>query len=91
MFWRTLPWDHAAGALLISEAGGVARRLDGSDYAPTRPGEGLLVAGDGEMYGAVVRGLDLDSLERQARPTAAPSVDPSTQPASTSDSQWAPR
>ena len=91
LFWRTLPWDHAAGALLVAEAGGVARRLDGSDYSPTRPGEGLLVAGDGEMYDAVLRGLNLDSLERQAKPTAAPIADPSTQPARTSDSQWAPR
>lgn len=28
------PWDTAAGALLISEAGGVVRRIDGAAYAP---------------------------------------------------------
>lgn len=27
-------WDHAAGALVLREAGGVARLLDGRDYAP---------------------------------------------------------
>lgn len=32
MFERTLPWDHAAGALWLNEAGGKAARLDGSPY-----------------------------------------------------------
>ncbi|MGH7091389.1 MAG: inositol monophosphatase family protein [Stellaceae bacterium] len=31
---RSLPWDHAAGMLIIEEAGGVARFLDGSSYDP---------------------------------------------------------
>jgi fructose-1,6-bisphosphatase/inositol monophosphatase family enzyme len=35
---RAMPWDHAAGCLLIEEAGGVAKRLDGSRYrAADRP------------------------------------------------------
>jgi fructose-1,6-bisphosphatase/inositol monophosphatase family enzyme len=47
LFQRTLPWDHAPGALLLTEAGGVARRPDGSAYRPadTGPG-GLLIAAD---------------------------------------------
>lgn len=32
LFQRTLPWDHAAGALFVAEAGGVVRRPDGTDY-----------------------------------------------------------
>lgn len=41
IFERTLPWDHAAGALFVNEAGGKVARPDGSlyrvdDYA--RPG-----------------------------------------------------
>ncbi|MDE8652574.1 inositol monophosphatase family protein [Novosphingobium album (ex Liu et al. 2023)] len=32
IFERTLPWDHAAGALLLNEAGGKAARPDGSPY-----------------------------------------------------------
>ncbi|MCT2401013.1 inositol monophosphatase family protein [Novosphingobium mangrovi (ex Huang et al. 2023)] len=32
MFERTLPWDHAAGALFLNEAGGFCARLDGSPY-----------------------------------------------------------
>jgi fructose-1,6-bisphosphatase/inositol monophosphatase family enzyme len=32
IFERTLPWDHAAGALWLNEAGGKAARMDGSPY-----------------------------------------------------------
>ena len=42
-FWRTLPWDHAPGALLVREAGGVVRRFDGEPYRPADEGNGLLV------------------------------------------------
>lgn len=45
-FWRTLPWDHAPGTLLVEEAGGVAARPDGSPYRPGPGGVGLLVAAD---------------------------------------------
>ncbi len=34
LFNRTLPWDHAAGALWLNEAGGKVARLDGSEYRP---------------------------------------------------------
>ena len=44
LYWRTLAWDHAAGVLLLNEAGGVAERPDGSRYRPTEPGTGMLVA-----------------------------------------------
>lgn len=47
-FYRwTKPWDHAAGALLAREAGGVANRHDGQPYSPTQPtNAGILVASD---------------------------------------------
>ena len=32
IFQRTLPWDHAAGALFLNEAGGKVERTDGSAY-----------------------------------------------------------
>lgn len=32
IFERTLPWDHAAGALFVNEAGGKAARSDGRPY-----------------------------------------------------------
>ncbi|MFY1635812.1 inositol monophosphatase family protein [Solwaraspora sp. WMMB335] len=44
LFWRTLPWDHVPGTLLVTETGGVARRLDGSPYDYTDDRSGLLVA-----------------------------------------------
>ncbi len=45
LYWRTLPWDHAAGVLFVCEAGGAAQRLDGSAYRPARHARpGLLVA-----------------------------------------------
>jgi fructose-1,6-bisphosphatase/inositol monophosphatase family enzyme len=33
VYYRLFPWDHAPGALLVSEAGGVARHPQGSDYS----------------------------------------------------------
>jgi fructose-1,6-bisphosphatase/inositol monophosphatase family enzyme len=42
MFWRTLPWDHVPGALIVSESGGCVRRLNGDPYSPGQMGEGLL-------------------------------------------------
>jgi fructose-1,6-bisphosphatase/inositol monophosphatase family enzyme len=50
LFWRTLPWDHAPGTLLVREAGGVARRFDGTDYHPADDGRGLLVAATDEIW-----------------------------------------
>lgn len=50
LFWRTLPWDHAPGVLLVREAGGVARRCDGSDYHPADDRCGLLAASDEQTW-----------------------------------------
>lgn len=44
LYWRTLVWDHAPGALLLREAGGSVSHLDGTPYHPTRPKSGLLLA-----------------------------------------------
>lgn len=43
LYWRTLVWDHAPGALLLSEAGGAATYLDGTPYQPTSTRTGLLL------------------------------------------------
>ncbi|MFE9688633.1 inositol monophosphatase family protein [Micromonospora sp. NPDC005806] len=53
LFWRTLPWDHAPGTLLVRAAGGVARRFDGTDYHPADDGRGLLVAATEEIWDEV--------------------------------------
>lgn len=43
LYWRTYPWDHAPGALLVREAGGVAKRVEGDDYRVGDARDGLLV------------------------------------------------
>jgi fructose-1,6-bisphosphatase/inositol monophosphatase family enzyme len=67
LYGRTLPWDHAPGALVVEEAGGVARRFDGSPYAPGRAGHGLLVAADATTWELVH-----DVLLAGSAPSAAP-------------------
>lgn len=45
------PWDHLAGVLLLSEAGGIARRWDKAPYAPgTMDGIGLLLASNEQSW-----------------------------------------
>ncbi len=53
LWYRTLPWDHAAGALMITEAGGHVARLDGSPYHPADGQKGLLDATDKTTWHAV--------------------------------------
>ena len=49
-FERTLAWDHAAGVLCLSEAGGVATRLDGSPYRVDDDRTGLLAAASPALW-----------------------------------------
>ena len=46
------PWDHAAGALIVEEAGGVSRLLDGSPYTPTAQTGHLLTARNDALWNA---------------------------------------
>ena len=43
LFQRLLPWDHAPGTLLLTEAGGVARRPDGAPFSLDHTRRGLLL------------------------------------------------
>jgi fructose-1,6-bisphosphatase/inositol monophosphatase family enzyme len=45
-YYRLLPWDHAPGALIVREAGGVVRHPDGRDYDVFDLRESTLVAPD---------------------------------------------
>lgn len=48
---RLNPWDHAAGVLMVEEAGGKAALLDGSPYRPVpQTGNSLLMAPDEESW-----------------------------------------
>jgi fructose-1,6-bisphosphatase/inositol monophosphatase family enzyme len=44
LYRMTKPWDHAAGTLMLGEAGGNAVRFDGQPYAPAQPINAGLIA-----------------------------------------------
>ncbi len=56
----SLPWDHAAGVLIMSEAGAVARFADGTPYDVYHLTSPLLVAGDEESWRGLHRALRED-------------------------------
>jgi fructose-1,6-bisphosphatase/inositol monophosphatase family enzyme len=53
LFRRLNPWDHAPGELLVREAGGYSRRLDGTVYVPTEIDASLLLAPDEQSWDAL--------------------------------------
>lgn len=59
VYWNTWPWDHAPGAVLVREVGGVVRRPDGTDYRPDDQRRGLVVAPDATSFARVRDGLGL--------------------------------
>lgn len=50
LYERIYPWDHAAGALFVEEAGGKVARLDGSPYRIDDRATGLLAATSPEVW-----------------------------------------
>jgi fructose-1,6-bisphosphatase/inositol monophosphatase family enzyme len=44
VYFRLLPWDHAPGALILRESGGVSRHPAGRDYGVSARREPLLIA-----------------------------------------------
>jgi fructose-1,6-bisphosphatase/inositol monophosphatase family enzyme len=44
IYYKLEPWDHAAGALLIAEAGGCLHDLEGRPYAPAWPWQTTILA-----------------------------------------------
>lgn len=55
LFWRTEPWDHAAGVLFLTESGGCAARPDGTAYSVADSRAGLLIAQNEEIWQSVSR------------------------------------
>jgi len=43
LYRQTKPWDHAAGALMVGEAGGQAERFDGTPYGPAGNMDGGII------------------------------------------------
>ncbi len=57
LYLRSMPWDHAPGSLLLTEAGGFVGTFDGSPYRPLlEPPFGLIAAADRPTYD-LVQGL----------------------------------
>ncbi len=58
-FRRLKPWDHAAGDLIVREAGGFVACLDGTRYQPgDMPSKGLLSARDQNSWNIVAEAID---------------------------------
>jgi len=62
VFTRLLPWDHAAGNLIFTEAGGYARMMDDRPYEP-RPIDGTLLLASHETAWRALRELLLGARE----------------------------
>ncbi len=68
LYADALPWDHAPGSLLLSEAGGRLGLADGSPYDPTRPhrfadGGALVSAADEVSWREVAGALHAGALD----------------------------
>jgi len=50
LFERTHVWDHAPGALMLEEAGGMIARNDGTPYRLDVPGKGAIAANSPETW-----------------------------------------
>jgi fructose-1,6-bisphosphatase/inositol monophosphatase family enzyme len=50
LYERTLAWDHAAGILCLTEAGGVVTRFDGTSYRADDERTGLIAACTPELW-----------------------------------------
>lgn len=53
----TKPWDHAAGALMMAEAGGASVRFDSSPYGPAQPINAGIISAASQATLAEVRAV----------------------------------
>lgn len=68
LFQRILPWDHAAGVLFLTEAGGIVRHWDRTPYRVGGDGVGVLCAADErswEFAADVLLGLEAGLVETE--------------------------
>lgn len=64
LYWRTMPWDHAPGAIIVLEAGGTVGRPGGQPFICDPASRGILSARSSALW-------------RQARDTLLPDFVPS--------------
>ena len=53
LYRKAFPWDHAPGALLVTEAGGRVGYADGTDYDPRSLRAGIIAASDADTHAVV--------------------------------------
>ncbi|MBN9489308.1 MAG: inositol monophosphatase [Alphaproteobacteria bacterium] len=59
LYRQTKPWDHAAGALMVTEAGGAAIKFDGAPYRPAGGlDSGIITAATPEVLADVRSALE---------------------------------
>ena len=54
VYSRIRPWDHLPGTMMVSEAGGVVRKWDGSSYGPGDERGGVIVSPSQSMWDDVL-------------------------------------
>jgi myo-inositol-1(or 4)-monophosphatase len=59
--WRLSPWDFGAGLLLVTEAGGLVTRVDGSAIDPTQ--RGSILASNGKIHDEIIGHLRQQRVE----------------------------
>lgn len=64
LYSRSNAWDHAPGALMVTEAGGFVGHLDGTTYGPRSTQPGIVVASDRDTYRAVQRRMPQEFASR---------------------------
>lgn len=57
LFQRILPWDHAAGVVLLTEAGGYATHWDGTPFRIGGTGAGILAAASEPLWDCAAKAL----------------------------------
>ena len=57
VFYRLLPWDHVAPALMLTEGGGCVLHLDGRPYTPQSVDQPTVVAASGAIAETVLERL----------------------------------
>jgi fructose-1,6-bisphosphatase/inositol monophosphatase family enzyme len=76
LYTGAMPWDHAGGTLMLAEAGGEGRRLDGQPYAPSQPTtSGVIAAIHPEVFSDVRAVYEAVRVPRRTRSLSQTSAD----------------